>query len=272
MPKLAMKMANVRWEEFTAPDFACAVRQAKGVCVVPVSVIEKHGDHLPLGTDMFAGTEIACRAARREGAIVFPPYYFGHIPEARHVPGTIAIQSPLMVNLLENICDEIARNGLKKIVLLSAHGGNAFLRPFAKSMLDRERDYTVYLVDLMHYTHAKDPRWTKIMETSFDAHGGEGETSWIMAICPELVKKAKGNKGQPMKRLAHLPSLYTAIDWYADYPTHYAGDARPSTVEKGELLLKIRSENLAERIRAIRKDTVTPRLLKEFYARAKKPI
>ena len=271
MAKPVKPTPRVRWEEFTAPDFARAVKRARGVCIVPVSVIEKHGDHLPLGTDMFAGTEIACRAAAMEPAVVFPPYYFGHIPEAKHVPGTVAIQSRLMVDLLENVCDEIARNGLKKIVILNAHGGNAFLRPFAKSMLDRERDYTVYLVDLQHYSHREDPRWTKVMETPFDAHGGEGETSWIMAICPELVKPAH-KAGRPMKRLAHLPPLYTAIDWYADFPTHYAGDARPASVEKGELLLEIRAANVAERLRAIKKDTVAPRLLRQFYARARRPL
>lgn len=272
MPKSVRPKIKVRWEEFTAPDFARAVKKAKGVCILPVSVIEKHGDHLPLGTDLFAGIEVACRAAALEPAIVFPPYYFGHIPEARHVPGTIAIDSRLMIDLLENLCDEIARNGLKKIVILSAHGGNRFLGHFTKSVLDRERDYAVYLIDLPHYSHKEDPRWTRVMETPFDAHGGEGETSWIMAIRPDLVKKAKGNQGQPLQRLAHLPSLYTAIDWYANYPTHYAGDARPATIEKGETILQIKAEKVAARLKAIKKDRMVPRLLKEFYARAKRPL
>ena len=41
----------MNWEHLTAPDFAQAVRDTGGVCVLPIGVLEKHADHLPLGTD-----------------------------------------------------------------------------------------------------------------------------------------------------------------------------------------------------------------------------
>ena len=97
----------MQWENLTAPDFAAAVKETRGVCLLPLPCIEKHGEHLPLGTDLFIGMEIARRAAEIEPAVVFPPFYLTQILEARHQPGTIAIGTHLMLKLLEAVCDEI---------------------------------------------------------------------------------------------------------------------------------------------------------------------
>ena len=72
----------MQWENLTAPDFAGAVKDTQGVCVLPLACIERHGDHLPLGTDLFLGMEVARRAAEIEPAVVFPPFYFTQILEA----------------------------------------------------------------------------------------------------------------------------------------------------------------------------------------------
>ena len=45
-------MISMKWEELTAKDFPKAVRKARGVCVIPLGCLEKHGDHLPVGTDL----------------------------------------------------------------------------------------------------------------------------------------------------------------------------------------------------------------------------
>ena len=81
----------MRWEELSGDQFASAIEECQGVCLLPLSVIERHGHHLPLGTDMYIGGEVCRRAALLEPAIVFPDYIFTQIPEARHVVGTIAI-------------------------------------------------------------------------------------------------------------------------------------------------------------------------------------
>ena len=108
----------MRWEELTGDQFAAAVEQSQGVCLIALSVFERHGHHLPVGTDMFIGSEVLMRTAELEPAILFPDYIFTQIPEARHCVGTISIDTDLMLRLLENVCQEIARNGLKKIVLV----------------------------------------------------------------------------------------------------------------------------------------------------------
>jgi len=85
----------MRWEELTGDLFPEAVQKAEGVCLLPLSVIERHGHHMPLGTDMFIGREVCNRTAALESAIVFPDFIFTQILEARHYPGCIGIDADL---------------------------------------------------------------------------------------------------------------------------------------------------------------------------------
>jgi creatinine amidohydrolase len=104
-----------------------------------------------------------------------------------------------------------------------------------------------------------------------DGHAGESETSAILVIHPELVDKSllrSDNEGMPLNRLKALTDagVYTGIWWYADHPTHYCGDGRAGTAEKGERLLAAQAQVLAKAIRLIKEDQVTKRLQDEFYA------
>ena len=81
---------RAKWEELTAPDFVQAIHQSQGVCVLPFGIIEKHGPHLPLGTDLLDVRFAVTNAVKQEYAVVFPEYYFGQIFEARQQPGTLA--------------------------------------------------------------------------------------------------------------------------------------------------------------------------------------
>ena len=136
----------VFWDQLTSPDFREAVTRANGVCVIPIGVIEKHGPHLPLGTDVIRAHEMCERAAKQEYAIVFPDLYVGQIFEAKHQPGTVAYSMRLMLDFLDETCREIARNGLKKIILVNTHGGNnALLSYFLQVQLEAKRDYVTYV-------------------------------------------------------------------------------------------------------------------------------
>ncbi len=197
----------MRWEELTGDQFPRVVEQVGGVCLLPFSCIERHGHHLPLGTDMFIGRELCRRTAALEPAVIYPDFFYTQILEARHMPGTIGIEPELMLHLMENTCREIARNGLKKIVIVNAHGGNDHLiHFFAQIQLASRRDYVVY-VPRPSYVD-EDPGTAAQWETSIDGHAGERETSMILAIHPELVKPAdipENDEGLPMGRLKVLP-------------------------------------------------------------------
>ncbi len=264
------------WEELTGDQFVQAAAAAQGVCLVPLSVIERHGHHLPLGTDMFIAREVCQRAAALEPAVIFPNFIFTQILEARHCAGTIAIEADLILRLLDNVCREIARNGLKKIVLDNAHGGNADLLHFyAQSQLGSPRDYIVYLVErglLPQDEAAVSAQWT----TTVDGHAGEKETSALLVIRPDLVDHAQlraDGEGLPRERLKALraANVYTGIWWYADHPTHYRGDGSAATAAKGELFLQAHARALVAAMQTIKQDDVTPRLHAEFFAASGQP-
>ncbi len=268
----------MQWENLTAKDFPKAVKKSKGVCVIALACIEKHGEHLPLGTDMFAGLHLAREAAKLEPAVVFPPYYLTQINEAKHQPGTIAMSHEVMWKLLLECCNEMSRNGLKKIILLNAHGGNnSFLAYFTMMMLERERDYVVYHPPLEGYRDEESAKLAEI-EKKYkqgrklpDMHGGHKETSIHLSIVPHLVKMkdiAPG-KGVSRKRLDHLPGIATPISWYANFPHHYSGDAAPATKEAGDALWDMRIRAVARIIKEVKADKVAPRLMREFYSRVR---
>ena len=74
----------MNWENLTAIEFEEARKQCDGVCVIPIGVLERHGSHLPLGTDVFTSWKLANLVAEKVTVMVFPKYYFGQIPEATH--------------------------------------------------------------------------------------------------------------------------------------------------------------------------------------------
>src|SRR5215467_6992157 len=128
-PLGAQQKLSTRWEELTAEDFRRGIEQSRGTCVLPFGILEKHGPHLPLGTDLLNVRYAALHAAEQEYAVVFPEYYFGQIFEAKHEPGTIAYSRGLQLQLLQETTDEMARNGCKKVIIVNGHGGNEHLLP-----------------------------------------------------------------------------------------------------------------------------------------------
>jgi len=263
----------VQWEELTAPDFVRAIERSGGTVVIPLGIVEKHGPHLPLGTDMINVREIAVRAAREEYAVVFPPFYAGQIFEARHQPGTLSYSERLMWDLLQETVDEIARNGAKKIILANGHGGNnSFLPFFCQAQLARRRDYAVLL-----YQPANDPEAAddiqSLRKTAMDMHGGEVETSTVLAHRPDLVhpERAGDQSGADQARLG-LKDGYTAIWWYARFPNHYAGDGSPANRPLGEKVLEAQVKQLAAFIRAVKADAKVLELQKQFFEQAETPL
>ncbi len=260
----------MHWEELTAADFPEAVRKSSRVCLLPIGCVEKHGEHLPLGTDYLYIKYMAGQAAKIEPAVVFPHYWFGQINCAKHCPGTIAVGHDMLMNLLEACSNEIGRNGFDKIIIVNGHGGNThFLRFFCQIMLETTRDYVVFLYE----NQPMSPQVQAMLETTNHAHADEIETSRMLVVSPDTVKMDKvSNTGNPLGRMtAFEKKLFTGIFWYADYPTHYAGQAEYATVAKGKALIRERAEKLAEVIRLAKTDLTPARLQEEFYRLAETP-
>ena len=272
---MSMSLANgqplsAKWEELTAADFTKAIEQSRGVCVLPFGIIEKHGPHLPLGTDLINVRYAVLHGVELEYAVVFPEYYFGQIFEAKHEPGTVAYSARLQLELLQETTDEMGRNGCKKILIANGHGGNNNLLPFfAQSQMASPHDYVVYV-----FLRGDFPPGRPALKTKVDAHAGESETAHTMISRPDLVHldRAAAESGADQNRLDLPNGVYTGIWWYAKFPDHYAGDGGPATKELGEFDMNAWATALANAIRAIKADQVTPRLQEEFFQRSKQPL
>ena len=266
---LSAQTLSVRWDELTAGDFVAAIQKAQNTCVLPIGILEKHGPHLPIGTDLLNVRWASLKGAEQEYAVVFPEYYFGQIFEARHEPGTIAYSSRLQFELLQETTSEMARNGCKKIVIVNGHGGNNSLLPyFAQSQLDSPNDFMVYIYQRGAYPPGRPP-----LKTKPDSHAGESETSHTLITHPDLVKldKAGSESGADRNRLDLPAGVYTGIWWYAKFPDHYAGDGTAATKELGEFDMKAWVDGIANAIRAVKSDQMGPRLQKEFFDKTTHP-
>jgi creatinine amidohydrolase len=221
--------------------------------------------------DMFAAHWTACRAAEEEPVIVFPAYPYGINIESAHLPGALVIQRELVFALLENICDEMGRNVITKIILHNGHGGNRYFLPlFVQTLPEKNKPYVVYYADLPFMPGARE-----VLEGDEFGHACEAETSMMRYIDEDTVRMdqvppepfTNQRRNQPLSEVG----AYSPVDWYAMYPHMYVGDSSVATAEKGEVMLKQEVASLVALVRAVKADTVTPALVKEFLARMQKP-
>lgn len=267
----------MNWEKLTAIEFEAAKEDCGGVCVIPIGVLERHGSHLPLGTDVFTAWQLANLAAERTPVMVFPQYYFGQIPEATHEPGTVSISLDLMIQLLDNVCLEIYRNGFNKIILYSGHGGNTFWRFFLARQLESRREYVVY-----HYFNLGDAKAAEVASAVCLAKGGWGEhaggleTATSLYLFPELCKMDQAlSEEQGIARMEHAEhfkgsGVSSPIDWYAGHPTHIDGYHGMVNAEDGKAIVDAIVEDTAAAFEKIKNDRLSLPLLKEFYDRSGK--
>ncbi len=196
------------------------IREAidKGTPVVlPLGVVEYHGEHLPLGVDAFVAIEAIRRVEKRHpDLIVLPPYYYGAASFAVAAPernGTVQVESMHMVPVAEDIFRSLLRVGFRNIHAFIAHQTEQFsqgmptdlafrmaARNVAFEWLDKEtgdgwwgrEEYANY------YSGQNDPfSWIGIHPVRFSPearksipsdHAGKTETSEALAMCPECVK------------------------------------------------------------------------------------
>ncbi|OGV35581.1 MAG: hypothetical protein A2020_07210 [Lentisphaerae bacterium GWF2_45_14] len=267
----------MRWNEMTSPEFEVAVKKSEGVCLLPLGVLEKHGDHLPLGIDYMKAWDFADMASKLEPAVVFPPFFVGFVTAAAFEPGAFALKGKLVLEVLEATCTEIARNGFNKIILVNAHGGNVvLLQTFLKMQLESRRDYMIY-----QCLHHFGPRTIKAKEKlhketgGTSGHGGAYETAVGLFLYPEMVKMDKilpREIGGENPRLMNIlgGDILTPMDWYAKHPVHLSGYGGKSTCEYGKEVCEMIAEDIGETIRKVKSDDLSLALMKEFFDKSGK--
>ena len=254
------------FERLTSPDVKEASQKGL-IAIPPVGSIEVHGPHMPAGTDSITVYSIAKLAAEKEEAVVLPPFYYAYAPENRHFPGTISLTAKTLLSLLEEVCDEIARNGFKKILIVNGHGGNnQILRVFLRDSLTKKKNYTLYAI--------VDP-WSPIRELVAElsegrtvGHACELETSVGLYLFGDLIK-IENIKREAKLGSTNLPKgIETPVDWQAYATELYLGDPRLATKEKGKMLVEKFVDFLADAIRIIKEETNVPTTVDDFYRKA----
>ncbi len=267
----------MKWEDLTVEEFKDSIKETKGVAIIPLGCLEKHGYHMPLGTDMFIARAIAEKASEIEPALVVPIAPYGIISEAQHRYGCLSISSKLQYELLEELCDELARNGYHKIIILNGHGGSInFANYFAQSRLEKYHPYIVYVYRAHTRTRQQQQEFlNKYGPLNGSGHADLIETSEIMYLNPDTIHldRIVPEETKPLLRNEFLgeKGIFTAINWYGNYPYHIAGDPTGSTKEKGEFVNNLHVQNFAEAIKTIKEDDVSLKLQEEFYKKANQP-
>ena len=111
--------------QMTWPEVKEAAKEER-VAVVPVAMIEEHGHHLPVDTDLILAAEICYRAGATspDDMVIIPAINHGYAPHQMDFPGVISISSETFINYVVDVCNSLAHQGFKKILLMNGHGSN----------------------------------------------------------------------------------------------------------------------------------------------------
>jgi creatinine amidohydrolase len=231
------------WAEMSWRDFAAA-DMSKVVAVLPVAAIEQHGPHLPVGVDTFINEGYFARAVKRipddMPVLILPIQAVGKSNEHIEYPGTLTFSLETVTRAWTEIGDSVARTGCRKLIFMNSHGGNVpVIDVVARELRVRQRMLAVhaawhrlgYPADLF-----------SARERAHGIHGGEAETSLMLAFRPKTVRMSEAQNfvsaaigiEQEFRQLRVTQPI--GFGWMASdlHPLGTAGDASQATAEKGE--------------------------------------
>ena len=190
-----------RLAEMTWPDVADAVRAGATTVVLPLGATEQHGPHLPLGTDTIRALALAERLAERLGpsVLVAPTLPFGCSDEHAGFPGLLGLQHDTLARVIADLARRLTGWGVRRLVLLSAHGGNGEALDLALALLRQELpDLTVRTngdLETIAAALLEVARRDGIPANALGLHAGEGETSEMLHLRPDLVRAKNSAPG-----------------------------------------------------------------------------
>lgn len=280
------------WEALREEEFQDAIKRSGGLCVIPIGCLEKHGQHLPVGTDAYIADSVVEEAAKLEDVVILHAgpwlgevsgFHQDAAPAAVHRMGCIGIKQETILRVLEELCDEVARNGFRKVLILSSHGGNVMmLNHFLRCQTYEKKGYATMwawavddnltepepLLKEIRSRREEFPMITdediKVLEGWLPTGYGGGhadfrEAAMVMADHPELVAEdrydAEDGRGNPRARYLMQEGLHLANSWFASSPNCYSGlPPYGCSVGIGQAMKKINAERLARIFKRVKEN------------------
>ncbi len=151
------------------------------IAVLAVGAIEQHSTHLPVGTDFLMGGVIARQVAEALGAYLLPTLPFSNSQEHQDFMGTLWLQPATLAQIVKDLCAALKSHGIRKVVVLDAHGGNWILKPTVREINLNDRSMAVILAGPGQIT-------AQLHGAKVEIHCTDAETGRMMAEFPHLVK------------------------------------------------------------------------------------
>lgn len=196
----------------TWPQVAAAVEAGATTVILPLGATEQHGPHLPLGTDTIRAEALAARVAGLlPGILVAPALPVGCSDEHAGFAGLLSLDAATLAAVVVDCARRMAAWGVRRLVVLSAHGGNGRALALVAERLRRELPE----LDVRLPGDLAGPGDAALAVAAADAvppeavgiHAGEGETSELLCLCPELVHMANAAAGYCGDMAAIIPAL-----------------------------------------------------------------
>ena len=218
------------------------------VAVLPWGATEAHNYHLPHGTDTIEATtlaEHAAAAADTRGAkvVVLPAIPFGNNAQQLDQVATISLSTATAAAILADVAHSLTTQGIDRLVLLNAHGGNEF-KPIVRDVQAR---FSMLIAVINFWQLAPDAA-----RQTFDDpgdHAGELETSFLLHVRPQWVRLEQAGEGKTVPfKLQSLkrPGVWTPRPWSATHPDTGCGNPSKATAEKGKRYFDSISRELAD--------------------------
>ena len=233
--------AEATWGEFALDD------PASLIAVLPLAATEQHGPHLPLGTDTMIAEAYLARVREllpQELAVrILPIQPIGISTEHLAFPGTLSLPPDVALRNWTTIGAEVARSGIRKLVIVTSHGGNSAAMTIVAQEL-RAR-YDMFVVTTSWSRFGTPPGLFSEQEIRHGIHGGAIETSIMLAKFPGLVRRDKiaafTSSSIAMDHDYKLLSIHrpAPFAWAAQdlNPQGVTGDATMASAEKGQAVI-----------------------------------
>ncbi|MBL1257580.1 creatininase family protein [Methylocystis sp. Sn-Cys] len=231
------------WSELSLRDIR-AHDMSGVIAVLPIAAVEQHGPHLPLGVDamIMEGCieRVAARLPEDLDAVFLPMQSVGVSLEHRDFPGTLWLSQETASRMLLDIAEGVARAGVKKLVLMNSHGGNSAL--ISTVALELRAHLGLLAVTCSWARFGYPDGLFSAQEQRHGIHGGEIETSLMLAFRPELVDMGRAKNFPPATLDFERDFAWLRADRPAGFgwltqdlsPSGAMGDASKASAEKGE--------------------------------------